>query len=137
MQGAQEDPETQAAEMVIPSALSELVEDTATVPTVLLPPTSPPVKVPEPVLDYQHVKRAFVQALFPTCEWTNDPKSAIDRFEHFARINHRRTSVKRPSDGSNDSKEKRRRHPSKATVSGTVRSQTPQLGSIGEQAGRQ
>ena len=83
-QGAQEGSDTQVAEMAMPSVLSELVEDTANDPDVIQPPPSASAKMPEPVLDYRHVKRAFVQTLFPEREWTDDPKSAMDGFAQFA-----------------------------------------------------
>ena len=53
-QGAKEDPEIQAAEMVMPSAVSEFVEDAAAAPFFVQRCPSPPSKLPEPVLDYQH-----------------------------------------------------------------------------------
>ena len=83
-QGTQGAPKLQGAKMVMPSVLSELLEDTANDPDVVQPPPSASAKMPEPVLDYRHVKRAFVQTLFPEHEWIDDPKSAMDGFAQFA-----------------------------------------------------
>lgn len=117
VQGAQEGSETRVAEMVMPSVLSELVEDTANNPDVIQPPPSTPAKVPEPALDYQHVKRAFATALFPMHGWTVDRKSVGDRFANFQRSPHG-TRAKRSWSGSSDGgEEKRPRHASTATAS--------------------
>ena len=120
--------------MVMPSVLSELLEDTANDPDVVQPPPSASAKMPEPVLDYRHVKRAFVQTLFPEREWTDDPKSTVDGFAQFDQLGPcDRTSAKRLSDGSSDRQEKRRRHASKAAASENETQQTSQLCSIGKQ----
>ena len=128
VQDASEDQEGRVAEMMIPPAVSEFVQDTAAAPV-----PSPPSNLPEAVLNYQHVKRAFAQALFPSCEWTDDPKSVIDHFAQFDQsTSRRRTSAKRASDGSSDRKEKRHRNIFIDNEAGTETLRGSQLGSIGE-----
>ena len=92
----------------------------------------PPPKDPEPVLDYEHVGKAFEWVLIGPGDWIDDPKSSDDHFALFSTLNAQPAVTKRRSNGSSEQREKRSRQASQSNAGGTIGSPAGPLHCIGE-----